>query len=156
MVLLVERVIVDRLGASRGSSSQATPTRAAPATKAHTQGGEKRARPVMMESIRQRKLMSNYNSPMNLATGASNTGAHFGTRFRDLTGLDVPSEPPAGGRQQPSDEGYAMAALLVAMSVMAVLMSVAMPTWSHMIRREKEEELIFRGNQYARAIGQYQ
>src|SRR5688572_33212178 len=31
-----------------------------------------------------------------------------------------------------------------------------MPTWSHMIRREKEEELIFRGNQYARAINQYQ
>jgi type II secretory pathway pseudopilin PulG len=49
-----------------------------------------------------------------------------------------------------------MAALLVAMSVMAVLLSVAMPTWSHMIRREKEEELIFRGTQYARAINQYQ
>ena len=52
--------------------------------------------------------------------------------------------------------GYAMAALLIAMSVMAVLLSIAMPTWSHMIRREKEEELIFRGEQYARAINQYQ
>jgi type II secretory pathway pseudopilin PulG len=49
-----------------------------------------------------------------------------------------------------------MAALLVAMSVMAIMMSAAMPTWSHMIRREKEEELLFRGNQYARAINQYQ
>ena len=56
-------------------------------------------------------------------------------------------------RQEP---GYAMAALLVAMSVMAILLAVAMPTWSHMIRREKEEELIFRGQQYARAINQYQ
>lgn len=49
-----------------------------------------------------------------------------------------------------------MAALLVAMSVMAVLLSVALPTWNQMIRREREEELIFRGNQYARAINQYQ
>lgn len=55
-----------------------------------------------------------------------------------------------------SESGYAMAALLVAMSVMAVMLSIAMPTWSHMIRREKEEELIFRGEQYARAINQYQ
>ena len=49
-----------------------------------------------------------------------------------------------------------MAALLVGLSVMAILLSVAMPTWSHMVRREKEEELIFRGTQYARAINQYQ
>lgn len=52
--------------------------------------------------------------------------------------------------------GYAMAALLVGLSVMAIMMSVALPTWSHMIRREKEEELIFRGTQYARAINKYQ
>jgi type II secretory pathway pseudopilin PulG len=52
--------------------------------------------------------------------------------------------------------GYAMAALLVAMAVMAVLMTVAMPTWKQMMQREKEEELIFRGTQYARAIGAYQ
>ena len=39
---------------------------------------------------------------------------------------------------------------------MAVVLSVAMPTWSHMIRRDKEEELVFRGTQYARAINQYQ
>jgi type II secretory pathway pseudopilin PulG len=49
-----------------------------------------------------------------------------------------------------------MAALLVAMAVMAVMLSAAMPVWSQMIRRDKEEELIFRGTQYARAINQYQ
>ena len=52
--------------------------------------------------------------------------------------------------------GYAMAALLVAMSVMAVLMSALLPVWSHLATREKEEELIFRGKQYARAIGLFQ
>ena len=44
-----------------------------------------------------------------------------------------------------------MAALLVALAVMAVLMSVALPVWRHEAQREKEEELIFRGQQYVRA-----
>jgi type II secretory pathway pseudopilin PulG len=52
--------------------------------------------------------------------------------------------------------GYAMAALLVGMSVMAVLMGALLPVWTHMATREKEEELIFRGKQYARAIGLFQ
>jgi type II secretory pathway pseudopilin PulG len=52
--------------------------------------------------------------------------------------------------------GYAMAALLVAMSVMAVMMTVAMPVWKQIATREKEEELVFRGEQYARAIGLFQ
>ena len=49
-----------------------------------------------------------------------------------------------------------MAALLVAMAVMAVLMSVALPVWRHEAQREKEEELVFRGQQYIRAIRLFQ
>lgn len=49
-----------------------------------------------------------------------------------------------------------MAALLVAMSVMAVVMGALLPGWTHMMIREKEEELVFRGNQYVRAIGLFQ
>jgi type II secretory pathway pseudopilin PulG len=45
-----------------------------------------------------------------------------------------------------------MAVLLVAISVMAVMMTVAMPVWKQMSQREKEAELVFRGQQYARAI----
>lgn len=45
-----------------------------------------------------------------------------------------------------------MAALLVALSVMAVLMTAVMPVWHHMAQREREEEWVFRGRQYARAI----
>lgn len=52
--------------------------------------------------------------------------------------------------------GYAMAALLVAMSIMAVMLTVAMPVWRQMVQREKEEELVFRGMQYAHAIGMFQ
>lgn len=46
-----------------------------------------------------------------------------------------------------------MAALLVALGVMAVLMSAVLPAWRHQAKREKEAELVFRGEQYARAIG---
>jgi type II secretory pathway pseudopilin PulG len=49
-----------------------------------------------------------------------------------------------------------MAVLLVAMSIMAVMLTVAMPVWKQMAQREKEQELIFRGQQYARAIGLFE
>jgi type II secretory pathway pseudopilin PulG len=49
-----------------------------------------------------------------------------------------------------------MAALLVSVGVMTLLMSVAMPVWRHEMQREKEAELVFRGEQYARAINLYQ
>ncbi|HJU44727.1 MAG TPA: type II secretion system protein [Vicinamibacterales bacterium] len=54
------------------------------------------------------------------------------------------------------NRGYAMAALLIGMSVMAVLMGALLPVWTTMATREKEAELVFRGNQYARAIGLFQ
>jgi type II secretory pathway pseudopilin PulG len=49
-----------------------------------------------------------------------------------------------------------MAALLVAMSIMAVMFTVVMPVWKQTARREKEEELVFRGKQYVHAIGLFQ
>jgi type II secretory pathway pseudopilin PulG len=52
--------------------------------------------------------------------------------------------------------GYAMAALLVAIAVMAIAMAVAMPTWRQANQREKEEELVFRGRQYVRAVQLFQ
>jgi type II secretory pathway pseudopilin PulG len=55
-----------------------------------------------------------------------------------------------------AQDGYAMAALLVAMSVMAVFMTVAIPVWNTQAQREKEAELVFRGEQYARAVMLYQ
>jgi type II secretory pathway pseudopilin PulG len=59
-------------------------------------------------------------------------------------------------RRTPSQGGYAMAALLVAMSVMAVLMTVALPVWQTAMQREREAELVFRGEQWARAIALFQ
>jgi type II secretory pathway pseudopilin PulG len=55
-----------------------------------------------------------------------------------------------------SDRGYAMAALLIMMGVMAVALSMLLPAWGTMAKREREAELIFRGGQYARAVALYQ
>lgn len=49
-----------------------------------------------------------------------------------------------------------MAVLLVGLAIMAILMSAAVPVWRQASQREREEELIFRGNQYARALNLYQ
>ena len=59
-------------------------------------------------------------------------------------------------RDSHADSGYAMAGLLVAIGIMSVLMSVAMPAWRTLAKREKEAELLFRGQQYMRAIDLYQ
>ena len=45
-----------------------------------------------------------------------------------------------------------MAALLVSLAVMSVLMGALLPAWRHQAQREKEAELVFRGEQYVRAI----
>lgn len=49
-----------------------------------------------------------------------------------------------------------MAALLVGMTIMAIFLSIALPAWRTAAQREKETELIFRGQQYARAIMLFQ
>ena len=65
----------------------------------------------------------------------------------------VSSGPPEGG---PGEHGYAMAALLVALSAMAIMLGAALPSWRTYTQREKEAELVFRGEQYARAITLFQ
>jgi len=61
-----------------------------------------------------------------------------------------------GKRHADGERGFLMVALLIGMAVAAVYMSAALPAWRQQAQREKEEELIFRGKQYARAIMLYQ
>lgn len=59
-------------------------------------------------------------------------------------------------RRRDDERGYLMVALLALMSAMAIMLTVALPAWHTLAQREKEAELIFRGEQYARAITLYQ
>jgi len=60
------------------------------------------------------------------------------------------------GRASRRADGYAMAALLVGLTIMALFLSMALPAWRTAAQREKEDELVFRGQQYARAIALFQ
>jgi type II secretory pathway pseudopilin PulG len=57
---------------------------------------------------------------------------------------------------RPDDRGFVMVALLIAMAVGAIWMTAALPSWRQQVQRGREEDLIFRGEQYARAIVLYQ
>jgi type II secretory pathway pseudopilin PulG len=59
-------------------------------------------------------------------------------------------------RRNGETNGYAMVGLMVMMAIMTIIMSAAMPVWRQVAQREKEEELVFRGQQYAHAIGLFQ
>lgn len=54
------------------------------------------------------------------------------------------------------ESGYNLVMLMVLLTVMSIAISASLPAWSGVIRREKEEELIFRGLQYAEAIRVFQ
>lgn len=49
-----------------------------------------------------------------------------------------------------------MAALLMGLSLMSIMLSIAIPVWHTVAQREREEELIFRGRQYVHAIELFQ
>lgn len=54
-----------------------------------------------------------------------------------------------------SEGGFTLFTLLIAISLMMILLTVAEERWSSVLRREREEELIFRGQQVVTAIQLY-
>ena len=60
-----------------------------------------------------------------------------------------------GPRSRLDDRGYVMVVLLIGIAVTAVWMGALLPSWHQQAVRQKEADLIFRGEQYARAIALY-
>ncbi len=50
------------------------------------------------------------------------------------------------------DSGFSIVALMVGIAVLLILLGAAMPVWHTVVQRDREEELIFRGEQYVDAI----
>jgi type II secretory pathway pseudopilin PulG len=77
--------------------------------------------------------------------------------FMDIVGQDCQDVKRLSDRpcSRLDAEGFTMVVLLVVMAIMAVGMSALLPAWRTQAIREQEEELIFRGNQYARALVLY-
>ncbi|HVH55906.1 MAG TPA: type II secretion system protein [Vicinamibacterales bacterium] len=57
---------------------------------------------------------------------------------------------------QGRERGYALAAVLISVAIMSIVMTALLPVWRQQMQREKESELAFRGEQYARAIYLFQ
>lgn len=67
----------------------------------------------------------------------------------------VSSERPRICRR-PGEEGYNLVVLTLIVLLMSIALSLALPAWSSQAKREKEQELIFRGLQYAEAVRVFQ
>jgi len=72
-----------------------------------------------------------------------------------MTGSLRPGTPTVREGRVSPDAGFMMVAILIGMGVAAIMMTVALPSWRQQVQRTREEELIFRGEQYARAIMLY-
>ena len=57
---------------------------------------------------------------------------------------------------RPGEDAFTLVTLMILVTVMNIVVAAALPLWSQQIRREQEEELIFRGLQYAEAIRVFQ
>lgn len=62
----------------------------------------------------------------------------------------------ATDRKRGRGDGFNLVVLAMAITVLNILLAMALPAWSTFIQREKEEELIFRGLQYAEAVRVFQ
>ncbi len=67
----------------------------------------------------------------------------------------IPSRRIEGARSRASARGYALLALMAAMTVMAILIAGYVPHLARQMQREREEEMLFRGQQIVEAIAQY-
>jgi type II secretory pathway pseudopilin PulG len=55
-----------------------------------------------------------------------------------------------------SEQGYVLLGIAIGLVIMGIFMAAAVPAWEYVIQREKEEELVWRGRQYVKAIERYQ
>ena len=55
-----------------------------------------------------------------------------------------------------SDRGFALAALIVFLTALSIALAASAPAYQMQAQRELEQELIFRGQEYVRAIQKYQ
>ena len=66
--------------------------------------------------------------------------------------IQKPREIPVNLRH---DEGFTYIGVLIVVAILSVTMAIAGTIWRTTKQRENERELIFVGDQYRRAIGQY-
>ena len=64
-------------------------------------------------------------------------------------------EPGTGAARRQRDGGYLLLAILLMMALMIIAATIVAPRVVQQIKRDREEEMIHRGTEYARAIKKY-
>lgn len=61
-----------------------------------------------------------------------------------------------GGPRRRQPPGYTLVAVVIFIAILTIVIAAVGPSISMIMKREREEELLFRGKQYARAIALFQ
>src|SRR6516162_5527780 len=77
--------------------------------------------------------------------------SHVGTDHRTLQ----VTSPPISARRRQRERGAMLLAVLFMMAVMVIVALAVAPSFVMQARRDREEEMIHRGTDYARAIKKY-
>jgi hypothetical protein len=85
----------------------------------------------------------------------SRTIKPYNYRFRSEAGVAGRESPSSGSYCRFSNQGYALLLVMMTITLLLVSLTAALPSAYMEAQREREEELIFRGNEYVRAIGFY-
>jgi type II secretory pathway pseudopilin PulG len=71
---------------------------------------------------------------------------------RQVSSFSRSNHPSSGSLRSHRDAGYALIVMMIMATVLLISLAAALPSVYQEAQREKEQELIFRGDQYARAI----
>ena len=69
---------------------------------------------------------------------------------------DLPPSRAPGPRASSRDGGYTLVAIMIFITLLTIAVLVVSPSVTMMMRRDREQELLFRGKQYAQAILNFQ
>jgi type II secretory pathway pseudopilin PulG len=69
-----------------------------------------------------------------------------------MTAASPPRCRPSPPARRTAAAGYSLVVVIMLVAVLNIMLAAALPKWSEIIKRDKEEELISRGWQYAEAI----
>ncbi|HKB70823.1 MAG TPA: type II secretion system protein [Thermoanaerobaculia bacterium] len=68
----------------------------------------------------------------------------------------APSSRASGPRARSRDGGYTLVAIMIFITLLSIAILAVSPSVTMMMRRDREQELLFRGKQYAQAILNFQ
>jgi type II secretory pathway pseudopilin PulG len=67
-----------------------------------------------------------------------------------------PASPPIDSKRVDLENGFTLVAIVIGIAILTILIAAVAPSIGVVMKRDREAELIFRGRQYARAIGLFQ